>query len=193
VSQRAGYILAGGRSSRFGRDKALVEMAGRPLILHVAERAREVCEAVTIVGPPQRYAHLNLRVIGDAIENAGPLGGIATALEDSASPWNLIVACDMPFLCAAVLDLLFDRAGQRAADVILPLSSTGLEEPLCAIYAKSAGPTLRAGIEAGTRKITEALAALRVERVESADYRHLDPSGRHFLNLNTPADWPEGR
>src|SRR5271170_1000900 len=94
----AAYILAGGESSRMGRDKALLDFGGTPLVLHIASLAQPFTGAPIIVGPPDRYAHLNLRVIPDDALGIGPLGGIATALRDSREPWNLVLGCDLPLL-----------------------------------------------------------------------------------------------
>src|SRR5258708_24214760 len=96
--QIAGYILAGGMSSRLGRDKALVELAGRPLLLHMQGLLSSVASRVTVVAP-LRYSALGVRMIPDEWPGYGPLGGIATALrhtglEVSECEWNLVLGCD---------------------------------------------------------------------------------------------------
>lgn len=189
MRNRAAYILVGGKSSRFGSDKALIEIEGRPLVLHLAGIARQAAGPVTLVGPPTRYEHLGLPVIPDTREGVGPLAGILAALEHSSQPWNLVLACDMPHLTPAFLDLLFTRAEQGQQDACLPLSPEGLDEPLCAVYAKGAAGTIRREIENGTRKITRALDAVAVRRLLPAEYAHLDPAGNIFTNVNTPGDW----
>jgi molybdopterin-guanine dinucleotide biosynthesis protein A len=189
VRNRAAYILVGGKSSRFGSDKALIEIDGRVLVLRLAELASQVTDQVTLVGPPARYQHLGLPVIPDTHVDIGPLAGILAALEDSPKPWNLVLACDMPFLSAAFLELLCSRAEERQEQVCLPVSPAGREEPLCAVYSKTAAKAIRGEIEAGTRKITRALGVLAVHRLTPGDYADLDPSGRLFTNLNTLEDW----
>src|SRR6516162_9227963 len=100
------FILSGGASSRMGRDKGLLKISGQPLIVRIARLAEPLVSSVVIVGPPERYGTLGLRVIadrafGDRGENSilqGPLAGIATALAATSTPWNLILACDLPYL-----------------------------------------------------------------------------------------------
>jgi molybdopterin-guanine dinucleotide biosynthesis protein A len=109
VSDVAGYILVGGKSSRFGRDKALVEVGGRPLALRVVDALSPVTGTVTLVGAPEKYRHLGLRVIPDLLADFGPLAGILAALDDSQRAWNLLLACDMPRVTAGFLTFLLDR------------------------------------------------------------------------------------
>ncbi len=189
VPARSGYILVGGKSSRFGRDKALVEIEGRPLALDLADRVRDAAGNVTLVGPPAKYEQLGLRVIPDSVADAGPLAGLVAALEDSASEWNLIVACDMPALHSDFLVFLFRQAETSDADIVLPISRDGIPEPLCAVYSRRARDTLRRAFDGGTRKITHAFGGLRVHRLGPANYAHLDPDGRLLTNLNTLEDW----
>jgi molybdopterin-guanine dinucleotide biosynthesis protein A len=191
VPDRAAYILVGGKSSRFGSDKALVEIDGRPLVLHLAGLARQVAGSTTLVGPPARYEHLGLPVIPDTHQEIGPLAGILAALEHSSEPWNLVLACDMPHLTPAFLEFLFTRAEQSRRESCLPVSPGGLDEPLCAVYAKRAADAIRREIEKGTRKITRALDAVGVCRLLPAEYAHLDSTGKLFTNVNTPADWAD--
>jgi molybdopterin-guanine dinucleotide biosynthesis protein A len=188
VRNRAGYILVGGKSSRFGSDKALIEIEGRPLVLRLAGLARPAAGTVTLVGPQERYGHLKLPVIADTHAGAGPLAGILAALEHSDQAWNLVLACDMPHLTTAFLELLFAQAEAAQQDVLLPISPGGRDEPLCAIYAKSAAGPIRREIEKGTRKITHALNAVVIRRLQPAEYAHLDSAERLFTNVNTPAD-----
>lgn len=188
MRNRAAYILVGGKSSRFGSDKALIEIEGRPLVLHLAGIARQAAGPVTLVGPPARYEHLGLPIIPDTHEGVGPLAGILAALEHSAEPWNLVLACDMPHLTPAFLDLLFTRAEQDPQDACLPVSPEGRDEPLCAVYAKTAAEAIRVEVEKGTRKITRALDAVAVCRLLPAEYAHLDAGGNIFTNINSPTD-----
>jgi molybdopterin-guanine dinucleotide biosynthesis protein A len=191
VRHRAAYILVGGKSSRYGSDKALLDIQGHPLALHLAQIARRSAATITLVGPPERYQHLGLPVIPDALPDVGPLAGILAALEHSSHPWNLVLACDMPRLAPAFFDFLFARAGEGHCDACLPVSPQGRDEPLCAVYAKRAAEAIRREIEAGTRKITHALRPLNVRRLSPAEYAHLDPGGDLFTNINTPAEWQQ--
>ena len=174
---RAGWILTGGRSTRMGTDKALVDVNGRPLVLAIADKIAAVCGIVTLVGEPAKYIQLGLPVIPDHFSGAGPLSGIEAALAATAADLNLIVACDMPALNQAILERLFDPA----FDCSLPRYPDGKVEPLCAVYHQRCHPAIRAALEQGTRKVTDALASFAIRYVSVV---HREP----FTNLNTPED-----
>src|SRR5436305_14932538 len=109
---RFGWVLVGGKSSRMGRDKALLEDAsGEPLALRLAALRRGVCGEVALIGDPSKYADLGLRVFPDNFADAGPLAGIEAALRVTSAEWNLIVACDMPALDPAIFEQLFAAGG----------------------------------------------------------------------------------
>ena len=188
MDQRAGYVLVGGKSSRLGTDKALLDFEGKPLAARVAEVVRAAAGRVTIVGPLEKYGHLGLRVIPDPVEDFGPLAGVLAALEDSESLWNLVTACDMPYLDAAFLNFLFEEARAAGADVLLPVDAQGNPQPLCAVYSLEARPAIRRRVEQGVHKITRALEGLRVDELAPDRYARLDPEGRIFTNLNTLED-----
>ncbi len=188
MDQRAGYVLVGGKSSRLGIDKALLEFEGKPLVARVAEAVRAAAGDVTIVGSPEKYGHLGLRVIPDPVENFGPLAGLLAALEDSASPWSLVTACDMPYLDTDFLNFLFEEAQAAGTDVLLPVDASGNPEPLCAVYSLEALVTIRRHVEQGVHKITRAFEGLRVDELAPDRYARFDPDGRVFTNLNTLED-----
>lgn len=189
----AGYVLVGGRSSRFGSDKALALWRGRPLALWVAERVRAVAGSVALVGNPEKYAGLGLPVIPDAVEGFGPLAGVAAALGHTRAAWNLIVACDMPHLTREFLASLLSAAQDLAGDVLLPVGRRGRGEPLCAVYSKRAAGPIAAAVEAGVHKMSDGLAGLRVRRWPFRAYASFDRDGLLFANLNTPADLEAAR
>jgi molybdopterin-guanine dinucleotide biosynthesis protein A len=181
----AGYVLAGGASSRMGRDKAFLMLGGRTLLEIAAAAVCEAAGSVTIIGPPDRFAGLELRVIPDRRPQAGPLAGIETALLDATSDWSLIVACDMPRLNAGTLRrVLEETVSHPDSGCILPESAAGWAEPLCAAYHKRTLPAITAALDAGTRKVTRALPSRLVHHVRMTD----DPI---FQNINTPEEWSE--
>ena len=141
------YVLAGGGSTRFGRDKALVEFAGRPMLVRMIELLRGISEEVRVVAAPGKYAEFGAEIVEDRWEGEGPLGGIVTALLHAreTSPvreWNAIVSCDMPFLTAEWMNYLCERVASSAAQVVVPHSAQG-PEPLCACWRTAAVETLR--------------------------------------------------
>jgi molybdopterin-guanine dinucleotide biosynthesis protein A len=175
-----------------GRDKALLELAGVPMLARTARLVEPLVERVTVVGSPARYGNFGVRVIPDALEGLGPLGGISTALGNSSSEWNLLLACDLPYLTTGWLSFLIHRAEGSEADAVLPQTARG-PEPLCAMYRARRGPAIAAELERGVRKITEALAVLKVEYIASEEWKAFDSAGRLFKNMNAPADYEEAR
>ncbi|HEV1995259.1 MAG TPA: molybdenum cofactor guanylyltransferase [Candidatus Acidoferrum sp.] len=193
----AGYVLAGGGSTRFGRDKALADVGGTPMLARMIELLQRVTKQVKIIAVPSKYAAFGAKIVEDRWPGEGPLGGIITALKDAAeSPapreWNLIVSCDMPFLTAEWLTFLGERAAKSKAQVLLPRSAGG-PEPLCACYRTDAAEPLLQAFGSGIRKITDALKHLTTEVLDEADWKRFDSAGRLFWNMNTAADYEEAR
>ena len=195
-----GFILAGGASRRFGRDKALVEFDGEPLIA----RLYRVLQAATgtpvrVIGDVEKYAHIGVECIADRWPGEGPLGGIITALDAASdsnpdstgsNSWSLIISCDMPFLTVEWLQHLATRPVANKAEVIVPESNYGLE-PLCACWKMSALLSLMRAFEGGVRRVTEAMKQLPMEVLDAADWKRFDNFDRLFWNMNTPADYEE--
>jgi molybdopterin-guanine dinucleotide biosynthesis protein A len=188
----AGFVLTGGRSSRMGKEKALLEINGTPLVVRAARLLLPLCSSVTLVGQPERYGNFGFAAIADERPDTGPLGGILTALNQASDSWNLIIACDMPYLTEEWLRYLIGRARASRALAVLPESEAG-PEPLCAAYHRQAAATIRGEIARGVLKVTRALEALPVERVPPADILPFDPRGVLFQNLNTPEDYERAR
>jgi molybdopterin-guanine dinucleotide biosynthesis protein A len=171
-----------------GRDKALLDFHGIPLIVHIANLVSSLKIPVTIVGPASKYSQLGFRLIEDRIPSAGPLAGIDVALHDSGAPWKLILGCDLPHLTNPFLSFLLDRARTSSFDAVVPLNTAG-PEPLCAVYSSSCAPTVSAALSRGIRKVTDIYSALLVDLIPPADWLPFDPSGLLFKNLNTPSDY----
>jgi len=181
---RAGFVLAGGRSTRMGRDKALLTAHGSTLLERVAAEVLAAAGNVTVIAPTERYAGLGITVVPDLDAGQGPLGGILTALSNTRADWNLIVAVDMPRLNAPFFSQLFDAAETSKADCLIPLNAEGRIEPLCGIYSRNCLGTVQKAMEAGIRKVTSAFEGLRVAHWQPQDVDL-------FRNLNTPQDWSE--
>jgi molybdopterin-guanine dinucleotide biosynthesis protein A len=122
----------------------------------------------------------------DLFPGCGALGGLHAALEASRFPWIFVAACDMPFVVEALVRLLWSR--REGHDAVVP-TVAGRWEPLCAFYARPcAGPARRA-LERGERRLAAFFPAVRVRKVEEAEWRAADPAGASFRNLNTPEDY----
>jgi len=175
-------VLAGGKSSRMGRDKALLSFHGGTLAGHVAAAVAAAAGSVALVGDPEKYARLGYPVLPDRTPGAGPLGGIETAISHTTADWNLVLACDMPAVSVNFLRDLLLAAERSQADALVPAGPSGRLEPLCAVYHRRCGATLRHALESGVRRVTEALHGLRVVTLAVTD-------STRFENLNTPEEW----
>src|SRR5579862_2554422 len=146
MDSTAGFVLTGGRSSRMGRDKALLPIDGSFLVERTAEVVRAAAGSVTLIGAPARYAHLGLPVLPDLVEDCGPISGLHTALISTRADWNLVVACDMPSLTAGLLSDLVAAAQQLGCSCLAPPTGTGLH-PLCAVYHRRSADAVEFAIE----------------------------------------------
>lgn len=194
------FILSGGASSRMGKPKGLLEFCGQPLILRTVRMLESLVADVTVVGSPENYAVLGLRAIedqgfsgsGGSDKLLGPLAGIATALAATRTDWNLILACDLPYLAGEWLDWLLARAMVSDAQILMPRTAGGLE-PLAAVYRRECAEPIIAALHRGVRKVTDAVEQFRIEFVTERDWRHIDAHGRVLRNVNHPEDYEEAR
>jgi molybdenum cofactor guanylyltransferase len=193
-----GYVLAGGASLRFGKDKALAPLGGKTVLERTLDLLKEggAREAI-VVGPKSKYGRFGARCVRDRWPGEGPLGGIITALHKTGVDkygyrWSLILSCDMPFLTGEWLTFLCERARKSEAQVVLAHSEHG-PEPLCACWRTDAAKTLQAAFERGVRRVTQGISLLRAEVLDERDWKRFDSAGRLFWNMNTAADYEEAR
>jgi molybdopterin-guanine dinucleotide biosynthesis protein A len=183
-----------------GKAKALLEFGGEPLIIRIARAIEPLVSTVIAVGPSERYAALGLEVIEDQKfgildergKSPGPLAGIASALTASRTDWNLILACDLPYLTREWLDWLLARTKVSSGQIIMPRTEGG-SEPLAAVYRRECAEPIIAALHQGVRKVTDATEQLRTECVTEREWRHIDPDGRVLRNMNAPEDYEEAR
>jgi molybdenum cofactor guanylyltransferase len=192
----AAFVLAGGKSSRMGRDKALLEIAGEPLITRTVRLAASVASHVSVVGGADRLAGRGFQILRDEIPGAGPLAGIATALNATSHDWNLILACDLPYLTRDWLVYLVECATATKLDAVVPKSSKGFE-PLCAMYRKSCIVAAQMGVDRGDLRVQDFVAELgrqgRLHTVEPAEWNRFDSGASLFKNMNALADYEEAQ
>lgn len=182
-----GVVLAGGQSSRFGSDKALLEVDGRTLLQRTVATLHALTDDVIVLGPPARANQVRaVQVLQDEIPGIGPLGGIYTALRARPDTHALIVAVDMPFLSAALLRFLAALADE--ADVVLPIVG-GRGQQLHALYGPACLAQISAQIAAGDYKIDRFFPLVTVRRVTETEMRPFDPALDSFRNVNTPDLW----
>lgn len=182
----AGVILAGGRSTRMGTNKAVLTVGGVRIIDRVLETLGALFpEILMIANDPVPYRERGLRIEPDVLPEHGSLGGIYSGLVHARAPRAFCCACDMPFLDPVLVRfLLAESAGY---DVTLPESPEG-PQPMHAIYAKSCLPAIERVLAAGRFKITGFFDAVRVRTIPWDVVRTFDAAGDCFFNVNTPGE-----
>jgi molybdenum cofactor guanylyltransferase len=184
-------ILAGGKSSRMGTDKAFVSVLGRPLIEHVlAQVAGLGDETLIVTNRPEAYADLGVALFSDLLPDKGALGGLYTALHSASRAHVLCIACDMPFVSRPLVEHL---AGLRAeADVVVP-RIRGEVEPFRAVYARACLGPVAAALQAGKMRMISFYPQVRVRYVDEAELTRFDPQLISFFNVNTPQELERAR
>lgn len=179
-------VLAGGRGRRLdGRTKPLVDLHGQTFLARQAAALAALGQVPRLIATDAMpYAALPYEVVPDLVA-AGALGALYTAVATSPTPYVLVVAGDLPFLTAAFLGALVAR--RTDAEAIVPRPG-GRWQPLCAVYHRDVAARLRARIDRGEWRVTDALEDLVVGAVSDADLAPFDPDGRLLLNVNTPDD-----
>ena len=180
----SGYVLAGGRSTRMGTDKALLQLAGKPLIAHAVAKLRRICADVHILSAnPALAAYAPL--VADLQPGCGPVGGIEAALAHSQHDWNLILPVDVPFLPAAILE-------RWAAATIAPTETNRVgmfavderPQPAVCLLHKDIAPSIAAAVALGEFKLLPVLEAaagvLALQREQPLS---------HFLRCGSPTDF----
>jgi molybdopterin-guanine dinucleotide biosynthesis protein A len=186
----SGIVLAGGRSRRLGRNKALETIGGQPLIRRVIDRVEEVAEDVVVVVADQAQAQAlplenHHRVVVDLHPGGGSLGGIFSGLSAAQHQWAMVVACDMPFLN---LDLVRRMLALReGADAVVPVLGDR-PEPTHAIYSKVCLPFMERLLLASDLKISLFFDKVRVTYLPEEEVLSLDPDRLSFFNVNNPDD-----
>jgi molybdenum cofactor guanylyltransferase len=195
---RRGFLLAGGKSSRMGMnaDKAFLDFGGQTLLERALAVMGEVCDRVTIVGDPGRFAKYGPAkygsakygpVVADIFPGCGPLAGIHAALVDSPAELNLMLAVDMPFVSRELLGFLFAAAEPSDAIITVPRTSRGLQ-PLCAIYRRDFSTAAEQALRAGKYKVDAAFSGVSVQVIEEVELARAGFSEQNFFNVNTPQD-----
>jgi molybdopterin-guanine dinucleotide biosynthesis protein A len=190
-SQLSGFVLAGGKSTRMGQDKAAVTLNGRTLLEHALAVLREVCRNVAILGSHELYGSL-APVYEDIFPGCGPLGGIHAALAGSQTQFNLITAVDTPFLGPAFLSYLAERATAGDAIVTTP-EIDDYTQPLCTIYSLDFLPIAEHALRIGNYKIVPLFPKGRTLVIKESELRRFAFAADMFENLNTPDDLARAR
>jgi molybdopterin-guanine dinucleotide biosynthesis protein A len=170
-----------------GRDKAWLELAGRPMIEHVIAALQQVSTSVAVVANDFEYARLGFPVFADSQIGIGPLEAIRTSLRSSTSARALLVGCDLPFVSPELFKFLLSFGDDY--DAVVPISAHDKLEPLCAVYCTRALAVVHSLIESGERKVSALFDRVPTRFVRFAELRHLPGSELFFNNVNTPEDY----
>ncbi len=180
------FILAGGKSTRMGMDKALIEFDGETLLNRALLKARSVADRTCIVGAREKFEMYG-PVIEDLYPECGPLGGIHAALQATATDLNLVLAVDMPFLPETALRYVVDQARGCDAVVTVPRIA-GFYQTLCAVYRLEFAALTEEALRAGHNKIDPLYARTSLRVLEEDELAEVDIAPAMFENVNTPQD-----
>ena len=184
-----GIILVGGKSLRFGRNKAVEKIAGMTLVERVIRRLSAITHEIILVtnDDSNQFAEFNfVDVVTDIYPAKGPLGGIYTGLVFSHSVANIVVACDMPFLNTELLGYMVNLL--HGFDAVVPRWQNGQIEPLHGIYSIGCVPVMKKRLENEQLSISGCLQEMRIRYLEQAEFIKFDPESRSFFNINSQAD-----
>lgn len=184
----SGIILAGGLSSRFGgRNKALIEWKGRPLLAHIRQAFGDLFQEIILVtNAPGAFAAWDMTLVTDLFAERSSLTGIHAGLFYAKHPLAFVTACDTPLLQPALIRMLLEAAGNDI-DVVIPKTEKGLE-PLCAVYSQRCLHPITHRLRQGDYRIRSFFRKARVRHVPEPQLRRCDPDLRSFYNINTSED-----
>jgi molybdopterin-guanine dinucleotide biosynthesis protein A len=185
---RVGFVLAGGKSSRMGTnvDKAFLKFSGETLLNRALTLLGTVCDSVTIVGNPDKFAKYG-HAVADIFPGCGPLAGIHTALAHSSADLNLMLAVDMPFVSTDLIAFLLNTAAANGDIVTVPRTCGGLQ-PLCAVYRRGFATVAEEALRAGKYKIDAVFACVSIRVITEDELAAAGFSEQSFFNVNTPHD-----
>lgn len=186
IDKITGIILAGGKSSRMGRDKSFIEFSGRPLIEALIDKLSVLFrDLVIITNKPDCYKQYGLKIYTDKVKDRGPLGGIYTALAVSGQMYNFIVACDMPFVNLDLINYMISN--KEGNDCIIP-QWEGKVEPLFGLYSKKCLFHIESQLKSNDLRIANLFSKVKTMIIAESEIKRFDLGGSSFTNINTKDD-----
>jgi molybdenum cofactor guanylyltransferase len=181
-----GVILAGGKNTRMGQNKALLTIGEKRLIDRTVGILKEIFKEVIIVtSNPLEYTYFEATIVTDIFPDRGALGGLYTGLFFARSEYAFVVACDMPFLNRFFIEYMMENA--KGHDIVVPAPPDGLQ-PLCAVYSRVCLPFIKSLIARNRLQIKGFYPGRKILEITPEVLKKFDPEGRMFTNLNTPGD-----
>ncbi len=179
----SGIIVSGGRSSRMGEDKALLEVDGKPMIQYVSEVLRATCDEIIIASSNEKHAKFGDFMVEDTPKGMGPIAGIQAGLQAAKYEQSIVLSCDTPFVTKEILEVLKEQCqGER----ITLASCEGKLQPLIAIYSKAVSMTIAQSLNNNERSL------MQLQETCNAKVIHFDASkAKAFENINTPSEWKQ--
>ena len=193
--EKSAVVLAGGFSKRFGQDKGLLKLAGKPLILHILDKVSTVVDEVLVVvsSKSQEKAYTcflkqKAKIVIDKYEMQNPLVGALTGFEKAQGKYSLLLPCDTPFISSQIVSFLLELCVNK--DAVIPRWPNGHIEPLQAVYyTKSALNVANKALEDKKLNMRSMIASLKkVRYVSTLVLEQIDPKLMTFFNVNTPKD-----
>jgi molybdopterin-guanine dinucleotide biosynthesis protein A len=183
-----GVILAGGSSSRMGRNKALLEVDGSPIITRTYRTLASLFhEVIVVTNSPLDYDFLPCRKVPDIYPGCGSIAGLHSALAHSSTAHTFVTACDLPFLDPVIIRYLCDIRTEGYYAVV-PISEGG-QEPLHALYSSACKDVFENAIQQGERKILDILGRMNIRQVTDDELQRVGGQTKTFLNVNTPEEY----
>ena len=177
-----GIVLAGGKSTRMGTDKAFLELNGKPFITYILETVQRCTEDVFVVSTNQKLDELGVTRFPDSVPGLGPVGGIYTGLLHFKTEFNLVVACDTPFLNQDTIHCLIEGIDEKHDAFIVQCE--GIQMPLISIYRKSCLPFFTQAVDEKKLGLQKLLTTMQTKTI-------LLPKShsKSVMNINTPSDF----
>ena len=179
-----GIILSGGKSTRMGQDKGLLELNGKPMIQHVIDHIDPICDQILISTNEKKYEDFGFPVYKDVITDIGPAGGIISCLDHSANNKNLIISCDLPYTSTNFIRKLLDLSSDY--EITLPKYGPHLQ-PLCAVYSKRVYKTFKECVTMGVYSLKSIIMEFQVQVIEQDAIPEFDFS-KELNNINSKDD-----
>ena len=192
-SQRVtGIILAGGKSSRLGRDKAWEDVGGQRIIDRVIGALQSSCDEVLIIGDrPERQSELSLpkciQYRSDDVKGRGSIGGLYTGLKAADTLWSLVVACDMPFISRELIRFMLSMISKNRCDAIVPIIN-GRYQPTHALYNSTCIPFIEKNISSGNFRMDSYFDEIYLEEISEDVINSIKGAELSFFNVNTEDD-----
>ncbi|TAL26358.1 MAG: molybdenum cofactor guanylyltransferase [Nitrospirae bacterium] len=183
-----GTILAGGENRRIPLLKGHIEINGQRIIDSSVNLLKNFFDKVIIsTNTPELYFYCGAPMIGDVINQRGPMTGILSVLLNTDDD-VFVVGCDMPFINEKLIRSMADKTKGRRWDAVIPLFE-GTPQPLFAIYSRNILSVIEERLNKGLRRLKDMLTELEVLYIKEQEVREIDPEGRAFVNINTMEDY----